>query len=273
MLVVFRERPRLLFIQCPSFVLGLWAVAVKRFAGFTLVVDLHTEAVEPFILSFPFYRALLRFIHRSADYCVVSNGALKAVVDRTGGKALILPDKLPALGGAAPASSPTPLVVFVCTYSPDEPYREVIAAARIIGPAVTVLVTGHPRGFVPDSPLPPHVRLTGFLSDAAYADLLRSADVLVDLTSAENCLLCGAYEAVALEKPLVTSDTRALREYFRLGTVYARHDPQSLASAIAYAMSNAARLSEEMRVLKRELSVSWLARRQALRQALELEMA
>src|SRR5205807_6653113 len=140
----------------------------------------------------------------------VSNDALKEVVERTGGTAIVLPDKLPALGAAADTVLPVPLVVFICTYSIDEPYRDVIEAARLVGPRINVLITGDPRNFEPDPPLPPHVRLTGFLAEPVYEDLLRQADLVIDLTSAENCLVCGAYEAVALEKPLVTSDTRAL---------------------------------------------------------------
>jgi glycosyltransferase involved in cell wall biosynthesis len=271
--LLFRERPQVLFIQCPSFVLGLWAAALKPVLRYTLVADLHTEAVEPFIVSFPCYRTLLRRIQRAADYCVVSNGALKEVVERTGGKALVLPDKLPALGAAAEAARPVPIVVFICTYSSDEPYRDVIEAARLVGPRIAVFITGDPHGFEPDRPLPPHVQLTGFLAEAAYEDLLRSADVVIDLTSAENCLVCGAYEAVALEKPLVTSDTRALREYFRLGTVYARHDAQSLAAAITYALAHKGRLTTEMRVLRRQLTDSWAAQRTALEHALRLETA
>jgi len=112
------------------------------------------------------------------------------------------------------------------------------------------------------------VRLTGFLPEEAYVALLGSADVIVDLTAIEDCLVCGAYEAVALGRPLVTSDTAALRGYFRQGTVYSRHDSVSLAAAITYALAHRDRLAAEMRELKPDLMASWITQRDELRRVL-----
>jgi spore maturation protein CgeB len=92
--------------------------------------------------------------------------------------------------------------------------------------------------------------------------------VIVDLTAIEDCLVCGAYEAVALGRPLVTSDTAALRAYFRQGTVYSRHDSVSLAAAITYALAHRERLAAEMRELKPDLIASWTTQRDALRRVL-----
>ena len=268
-----RQRPDLVVVQCPSFVLGLLAGLLKYVLGYTLVADLHNEAVRPFNYSFPGYLAMLRFVQRAADLCLVSNATLKAIVEQAGGRALVLPDKLPELGDAGQLDHERPgtHVVFICTYAPDEPYREVIEAARRLGPSVTTHITGNPRDLQPSLDPPPWVHLTGYLPDEDYLRLLSDADVVIDLTAMEDCLVCGAYEAVALEKPLVTSDTVALREYFRLGTVYTRHDSVSLAGAIADALAHKARLSREMRTLKEQLARSWNHQMGTVRRAVRLE--
>jgi glycosyltransferase involved in cell wall biosynthesis len=82
-------------------------------------------------------------------------------------------------------------------------------------------------------------------------------------------LVCGAYEAVTLGRPLVTSDTAALRQYFRRGTVYSRHDSASLAAAISYALANRERLAAEMRLLKPDLMAAWTEQRDALQELLQ----
>src|SRR3954453_22776254 len=64
---VARHQPSILVIQCPSLVLGLWAGILRRIFRFTLVADLHTEAVRPYTVSSPLCRILIRFIHRAAD--------------------------------------------------------------------------------------------------------------------------------------------------------------------------------------------------------------
>jgi glycosyltransferase involved in cell wall biosynthesis len=268
------RRPRVLFIQCPSIVLGVWCALLKPLFGYTLIADLHNEAIEPFNYSFGLYHVMLRMIRRCADVSLVTNDVLEAIVNGTGGRAFVLPDKVPDIGagGAAGDRGGSACVVFICTFAPDEPVREVIEAARLLGPAVTLQITGNPAALGTPLDLPAHVSLTGFLNDEAYEALLTKADVLIDLTRMDNCLVCGAYEAVALQKPLVTSDTRALRRYFRKGTVYTRHDPQSLADAIVRAVTHRERLAAEMKELKRELRDHWIGRGQALGRLLQLEM-
>jgi glycosyltransferase involved in cell wall biosynthesis len=260
---VCRHSPDVLIVQCPSIVLGLWAAALKPLCGYTLVADLHNEAVKPYIVSSRVYERLLGVVHRAADLCIVTNPNLTPVIESAGGRTFVLPDKLPDLRSASSEKPAPTSVVFVCTYSPDEPYREVIEAAAALDPSVTVFITGRYRGKDP-LPVPSNVRLTGFLPEEAYVSLLASADVIVDLTAIEDCLVCGAYEAVALGRPLVTSDTAALRQYFRRGTVYARHDSASLAAAITRALADRERLAAEMRSLKPDLMAAWTEQRDAL---------
>jgi len=266
-----RRRPSLVVVQCPSVVLGLVVAMLKPLLRFTLVADLHNEAVKPFSISSGLYRLVLAFIHRSADLCIVSNAHLVPIVEAVGGRTFVLPDKLPGLQSRSTVMpNSTRTVVFVCTYAPDEPYREVIEAARLLDPSVTVMVTGDYRRV--DALRPPdNVYLTGFVSERDYIALLQIADAIVDLTSIEDCLVCGAYEAVALAKPLVTSDTAALREYFHRGTVYTKHDRRSLAAAMTDALDNSDRLAAEMRGLRVELSRNWARQRDALRRLLPLD--
>ena len=269
------RRPDVLFVQCPSIVLGVWCALLKPVLRYRLIADIHNEAVEPFNYSFGIYRLLLRLIRRAADVSLVTNDALEAIVNGTGGRAFVLPDKVPDLGvrGSERRALNGPAqVVFICTFAPDEPVHDVIEAARLLGPRVQLHITGNPAPLQGRLELPAHVSLTGFLDDDAYEGLLANADVLIDLTRMDNCLVCGAYEAVALQKPLVTSDTRALRRYFRKGAIYARHDPQSLADAIACAVAGRERLAAEMQELKRELHDHWTGRGNALAHMLQLEV-
>jgi glycosyltransferase involved in cell wall biosynthesis len=163
---------------------------------------------------------LLRLIHRRADLTIVTNEPLRQIVEGHGGRAFVLPDRIPALNHAAlePAVEKREgQVVFICSFAEDEPYEEVIKAGAILEEGMLLHITGSPHrlreGVLRN--LPANVRLTGFLPENDYLDLLRRADVLMDLTTREDCLVCGAYEAVALGKPLVLSDTRALRNHFR----------------------------------------------------------
>lgn len=258
-------RPTHLFVQCPSIVLAVWAVLLKPLLGYRLVADLHNEAVEPFINRSRAYRRLLALIHRAADLSLVSNSALARVVEANGGRPFVLPDRIPDLPPPAGGRDAPPFtVVFICSFAPDEPYREVVRAATQLGDLATVHVTGPVDRSAWSDPVPENLRFTGYLPDEAYVELLRRADVVVDLTAMENCLVCGGYEAVALQKPLVTSDTHALRTFFREGAVYTRHDPAAIAEAVRLALERRRELQAKMRRLRRDLERRWEARMPAL---------
>jgi len=58
------------------------------------------------------------------------------------------------------------------------------------------------------------------LDDDKYWELLAGADFIIALTTREYTLLSAGYEALALEKPLLISDTNTLREYFQENVEY-----------------------------------------------------
>lgn len=272
--LLFSRRPRTLMVQCPSLVLGAWAAVLKPWLGYRLVVDAHNEAVKPFNYTFDLYQDTIAFLHRRADLTIVTNSRLEETVRGHKGRVLVLPDKIPALPQAraqgAPSAAPV-RVAFICTFAPDEPYGEVIEAARLLGPEISWAVTGRATRADPAvvRGAPRQVRFTGFLSEEDYLKLLQDADVLMDLTLMEDCLVCGAYEAVALGKPLVTSDTQALRAHFSRGAVYAQPNRADLARAVREALEKKDQLSLEMRTLKQELASDWSRRRDQLKGYLE----
>jgi glycosyltransferase involved in cell wall biosynthesis len=264
---LLKERPSHVFVQCPSVVLGLWVVFLKRVLRYVVIVDLHNEAVEPFVNPGRLYHRLLRRIHAGADLGLVSNLALASIVKANGGRTFVLPDRLPTFRphcAATTRDGPPYSVVFVCSFAPDEPYRAVIEAATFLSDIAVIHVTGRGRSCDLPHSIPANIHLTGYLPDAEYDCLLGAADVVVDLTAMENCLVCGAYEAVALEKPLVTSDTGALRSYFNRGTVFTQHDPCSIATAIRTALNRRVELHREMHMLRGDLETHWNSRVPAL---------
>jgi hypothetical protein len=79
----------------------------------------------------------------------------------------------------------------------------------------------------------------------------------MDFTSLDWCLVCGGYEAMALEKSFVTSDKVALREFYRDAAVYTTHSPQAVDEAVVLAFRHRDVLSRNMRVVKRERQDQW----------------
>jgi len=257
---IFLELPHLVIVQNPSLILSLFVVILGKIVGFRAVVDAHNEGLIPFHSKHNWLLPIYSFIQKWAYLTIVTNIGLAEKVLENGGNPFILEDKIPDF------ANPRHILlegrhnlVFVCTFQKDEPYVETIKAASFIDPSVHLYVTGPYRRASQDIILgaPPNVLFTGFLPDQDYIDLLFSCDAVIDLTSMKDCLVCGAYEAVALGKPMIISDTEALRGYFSRGAVYTKNEPREIANAIAYALENRERLACDISLLRADLEGNW----------------
>jgi hypothetical protein len=87
---------------------------------------------------------------------------------------------------------------------------------------------------------------------------------VIDLSTRERCLLCGAYEAVAAGKPMILSRTRTLMDYFTRGAVFTDNtvdgSPHSIRNAILDLRGREAELKAEVAILRHELAQDWQAR-------------
>lgn len=241
-LLLLRERPRLVVAMNPSIVLAAFCVTVGRVFPLRVVVDAHNSGLMPLAGRSGALNAVARYAMRHAYLTIVTNEGLRALVEANGGRVAILPDRLPAMGAGRPQRlRGARNLVFICTYADDEPFREVLEAARLLPADWVVHVTGNPdrAGLEPEA-VPANVELTGFLAEEDFVGLLRAADAIVDLTTREHCLVCGAYEAVALGKVPVLSDTAALRAWFGEVAIMTGHSPPELASAMRRAVEEKA---------------------------------
>jgi glycosyltransferase involved in cell wall biosynthesis len=260
--LLLRVRPSLLFVQNPSVQLAALAALLKPLCGYTLVVDRHSNFdfsdTEHGLFNF-----LSNYGIRKADLTIVTNESIQRLVEAKGGRALILQDLLPSLAAKNDARGGGPLrVVYVCSFSPDEPVEEVLEAARLLDRNLHVYVTGRVSGAFAAmaQTAPSTLTFTGFLPEIEYQDLLGSAHVIVALTKREHTLLCGAYEGVSLRKPLILSNQEALRNYFTKGVVFTENKPEAIAAAIRTATQDRARLSAELDELVPELQADWTSR-------------
>ena len=266
LVLLARERPHVAFCQNPSTMLAFLLLLVRPLTGAKVFVDAHNAGLLPIGGRSKALNRIARWIQRHADLTLVTNDGLKRIVERNGGRAFVLPDKIPD-PGQGPARPPCGRLnaLFICSYAEDEPYLEVFEAARRLDPDVFVHVTGnHRKKNIDPASLPRNVALTGYLPEGQYWEALRSADIVIDLTERDDCLVCGAYEAVAAGKPMVLSDKKANRLYFNHGAVYARHDPDSIANAIREALERKDTLSREVAVLRETRTREWESLRRRL---------
>jgi hypothetical protein len=264
LVTLFRERPKVVFVQNPPIFAPLFAWLYCVITGAGLIIDSHTDALQSPIWQWSL--SLHRFLSRQALTTLVTNEHLCQIVKGWGAKSQIIVD----VPSEFPAGKPYPLehlfnIAMVSSFAPDEPLDEVIQVARSL-PSVGFYVTGDPvQGFkrLP-ADLPPNLHLTGFLPDDEYYGLLRSVQAVMALTKEDHTMQRGACEAVWLGQPIITSDWPILRASFDRGAIHVDNSVEDISQGVLQMCREWERFGWEVKNLREERELEWTGKHDAL---------
>lgn len=261
--LLLRRRPRVVFVQSPP-TPAVWLVAAYSLAtGATYVIDAHSDAFERARWTRPQW--LNRLLARQARATLVTDAHWADRVRSQGAHAIVIPD-IPREPdpGAAMALPPGFHVMVVNTWAVDEPLDAVLRAARDV-PDATFHVTGkRDDRFDNLADVPPNVLFTGFLDHPDYVALMRAVDAVMCLTTRDHTMQRGACEALALARPIITSDTALLRDYFARGTVHVNNTSAAIRGGIGEMMRHYGRYATSIRELRDLRFREWTVRRAEL---------
>lgn len=262
-----RHRAEQVFVQNPSMLLAAIAVLWGWATHSLIVVDRHSTFLlgrdHERSLAFTVFRLLSRFTLRYASLTIVTNEFLAKLVIEAGGRAAVLPDKLPVISpnaGPAPAMKGRSVLV-VSSFASDEPIEEVVeAATRLEASNINFYVSGRiskaPKNLLERAPS--NVHFTDFLPDDQYERALCTADMVMVLTTAEHTMLCGCYEAVAAGKPLITSAMEELRLYFS-GATFVNNTAEQIEEAVNISEEQLAMAAEQIAENRDRIDREWAA--------------
>lgn len=266
-----RDEAELVLVASPPVfaVLAVWLYC--RLTSTPYVIDAHTGVFDD--NRWTWLSHLSRFLSQGAVSTIVTNSFLKNIVEDWGGHTVVIGDVPVEFPDVAPMDLGTgPHVAVINTFSQDEPLDEILLAASLM-PNVQFHITGnlkHSRNQWSESS-PPNAHFTGWISEESYAALLRSVDVVMCLTTHDHTMQRGAYEAMALKKPLITSDWRLLRDTFHEGTIHVDNTAHTIAAAVERAIANISEMSRAMRHLGQHRHSIFRRNLQLLRETVNLK--
>ncbi len=259
--IIVHKKPSCLVVQNPSLVLAALAVLLRCIFKYRLIVDSHNSGIFPLEARSKILMILSKLIQKRAELTIVTNEKLKTEVMSNGGNPFVLPDKIPdvpSIISRLQLSNDNINVACICTFSEDEPYYNIMNAASLVSSDIIIYVTGKYYGKVNIDDIPKNVRLLGFIPEHTYWSLLLASDIIIDLTLRQDCLVCGAYEAIAVEKPLILSNTEVTTFYFNKGCIYVNpNESKSIAYGIDLAIKNYGVLKKDILDLKQQLNRKW----------------
>jgi glycosyltransferase involved in cell wall biosynthesis len=252
-----QARPAVVFVMTPPTVACAPVWLYGLLTGTPFIIDAHSGA---FLL--PRWRRVLflhKFFSRRALSTLVTNPFLDATVRGWGARTTIVPDVPVRL----PEPRPWPMkaarnITLVCTFSTDEPVHLFFEAARTT-PDIQFFVTGDPSTADPAllARKPDNVTLTGFIPRADYAGLLLASDAVMTMTTRDNTMQRGAYEAIYAGKPVITANQPFLRQEFAKGTVHVDLTPNGISTGFRRLYEDLEGFTREAGILRDEKKARW----------------
>ena len=229
--VLWRERADVVFcLNQPPFLVSAVFLFTKIMGG-RYILDSHSAAFnDP---KWAWFRPVYRTIARHAFLNINTNGRHRQLVESWGGRSRIIADvPIDHESTYEPIDIEQDSVAVVASYMFDEPIAEIFDAARLC-PEVRFYLTGNHRKLGElAGRAPANVTFTGYLSRVDYFRLLSSARAVMVLTTRDDTMQMGAYEALSLARPIITSRWNVLEQSFGDAAVYVDNTPASIANAV-----------------------------------------
>jgi len=288
--LLFRERPNLVFVMVPPIFAAVPVYLYCKLTGNRYVTDNHTAAFT--MARWQKLKWLHGWLEKRAACNIITNSQLHALQKTWGipeGKIFLVGD-LPVQfkkietppflapadfnrhgAGNGKARNGFFAVTAVCSFNSDEPLDNILKAAAEM-PEVTFYCTGKlkdaPAGLLERKPQ--NVNFTDFLSYAHYAGLLKESHGVIVLTTRDHTMQRGAYEAMALGTPIITSDWPILRETFGRGSLFVDNSPASIVAAVRQLQIDWSKFKTAIQAQRAQRQAAWIEKEKELRRILSL---
>ena len=275
--ILKREKPEIILCQSPPIFCALAAMVYQYLTGrenSAVLIDAHTQSFDK---PWSYFKALNRLALRRASMVIVTNVELQSkVLLNYGINPIVLEDRIPDFDTSSSSSGYQNVgktnakekddndnniffnVAVISSFAADEPLENVLDSAEDLMD-VKFFITGD-KSKVDKQLLKRklnNVVFTGFLDHGAYISLLRNVDTIIVLTKRDRTMLAGAYETLALEKPLITSNWVPLKQYFNKGAIHVDNSSDEIKQAIKTVQRKKEELAKDMHQLKIEKINEW----------------
>ena len=265
LVILIKERPDVLLVQSPSYILSFFAALLKPIFGYKLVIDAHNGVTHRLEARQSRLVGLIEYAVTRADLVIVTNDSVAHILAPYQSSVIELPDMIPVIRSQSlPASlsnKARPYITLIASFQYDEPIDYILEACKTVLEETSghVFVTGKvPAAFNGKTfKGHPNITFTGYLSHDHFDGLIQHSDLLIDISTEEPILVCGGYEAIAVGVPAIVSDSPISRKISSRGFIYAGCSIPGYTDAIATFLDNPAFYKGEMLAFKKEFSDSW----------------
>ncbi len=256
-ILLLRERPDVVFVMSPPIIACFPALIYCKLSGKQYGIDSHTGA----FLNPRWKRTMFlhKFFSKHAVTTIVTNTHLENILKEWSVPSFLMQDvRIKQNNIDVPKFSERFNITLVNSFATDEPLDRFIEAVSEIKEAhfhITGKITNKTKHLL--NGLPSNITFTDFLSDEKFFGLLKTSDIVVALTTKDHTMQRGAYEAVYMGTPVITSNWNILKENFNKGAIFVDNSVDGIKSGIYTAFEQIERLQKEVSQLKAEKMKIW----------------
>lgn len=219
-----------------------------------IIVDTHTKALRRNVsgmFNWIFW-SIKKLSFKSVYLTIIPNVGLINDLLKLHDNNLVFPGIIPEITYTKKINSAEKYCVYISSFAVDEPFDEMLEVSKLLANSgLKLFWTGKPPEMVDGIRSNyPNICFTGFLKFNDYYNLIGNAECLIALTFEEDCLQSGAREAISVEVPVVTSDTKTLREYLDTAAVFTKIDVGDIYTSIQNAICNKDDFVQKIKRLK-----------------------
>lgn len=250
---LLKERPKVVFIQLSFMLLNIVALyKICTFGQTVIIADCHTKALRRKAkgpLSYIFW-TIKKATFRLVDVSIVSNVGMEKDIKELHDNYFMIPDKIPEIKLEKNTNNEK-YFVYISSFAIDELFDEIFEVAKQLPNDIKLYWTGKiPQNISIPKDKPSNLIFTDYISFDEYYKLIANASSILALTTEEDCLQSGAYEALAVETPMVITDSIALKAYFQNSAIYTGHTPEEIKEKLLSVLDSYDELLKNSKLLK-----------------------
>ena len=252
------KKPDIVLVQVSPTFAALVVYIYAKLHNIQFIMDAHSDN---FIGLWSLMTWLLRFLAKRALTTVVPSKPLAEIVQSWEDCHVSVlgytPGQYPP-GNDCPILKDKFVIAVPSSFQEDEPLEDILEAARKLQD-VSFYITGNTKRTSSEllEGSPNNCTFTGYIPYEEYIGLLRTSDAIMVLTNWQDTLLMGAYEAVSLGKPLITSNSQLLRENFGQGTVQVKISIPGIIEGVRQTQQDIKILESNILLLRKKLTHQW----------------
>lgn len=259
-IIILKERPEILFTEAPPPFASYIAIFYKKLFNKKLVIDAHNGVFEPPMSSIPYWGNILS----GADLVIVHNNPLKNFLSRKFNNVnfFTLNDPFPIYKKIDNINN-TNYILVVTTFHGDEPIEIVLEGIleyirRNPNTEVEFRITGNYNKkinlFNKYNKISKFIFL-GFLNQDAFYQQHSNAIGIISYSIREMVQQYALMEALGAGKPFISNKNLTNTELFGDKMIFTDIDPLSVAEGIEKFLENLKQITNNIEILKKELTI------------------